>query len=99
MGWILVLSLISRTLVQALFLPLYSKRGQEVGNITCPLLPIFTVPLTREVEYGVRVTRGAREGGGEKLILVLSCKSHSPHLLTCMGLKPGSTVLSLPKEL
>lgn len=26
-GWILVLSLISRTLVQALFLPLYSKRG------------------------------------------------------------------------
>lgn len=51
---------------------------QEAGNITSPLLPISTVPLTREAEYRVRVTRGAREGGGEKLFLVICLQILQP---------------------
>lgn len=80
-------------------LSLCSRKGPGSWSTSLPLISYSTVPLMYGAEYGEGVMRGARERGEAKLFLVLPCKSHSPHPLTCLGWKPGSMAPSLPKEL
>lgn len=94
-----VLSTFTRTLVQALFLSPYSRGSRRLGAQPLLCYPFLLCPSRGRVSMGWGAPRGATEGGGEMLFLVLPCESHCHHSLTCAGWKPGSTGPSLPKEL